>query len=462
MNSERLLISLYHRAPPWLQSAATSARGLALRHQRHGRDFHALLAEAERLTWATAEELLAERVRLWDTRLRPVVARIAAYGRRDRALDQLAGELPVLRKADVQGRPEAWVDPLGRHRRWIRAHSSGTTGAGLRFYTTRFAVQRQWAWWWRYRRWHGLDLGEWCGVFGGREVCPPEQREPPFWRVNLAGPSVLFSQYHLTPARVPMYLAEIRRRRLRWLHGYPSLLALLAQAGVDAGLAGTVDVRWITVGAENLLAHQREAIERMFGVPPRQHYGLAEAVANLSECPEGRLHIDEDFSSVELVPDPQRPGAHRIIGTTLDNDAMPLLRYDTGDVARLPSPFDSSCRCARPGRVVASIDGRQEDYVVLSDGSLVGRLDHLFKDAVHVAEAQIVQDQPGQIVLRIVRGQRYRPSDEQDLRAEARQRFGDRLRIDFDYVDALPRSNTGKLRLVISNLERGRIVGSAA
>lgn len=451
MTRERLVASAYHRAPAWLQTVAVSAQGLVLRRQRFGGDFPRLLREAESLQWLSAGELEAYRCQLWERMLRSVVARLDAYGWRNLSLSDVPEALPVLRKARVVAEPFAFINDRVKS---LEAHTSGTTGAGLRFRTTRFAIQRQWAYWWRYRRSHGIPLDEWCGVFGGREICAPTQTEPPFWRVNWGGRSVMFSQYHLSVDRVALFLSEIRRRKLRWLHGYPSVLALLSQVGIDLGLAGSVNVKWVTVGAENLLSHQRMAIRRMFGVLPRQHYGLAEAVANISECPDGKLHIDEDFSLVEFVPDAERREGFRLIGTTLDNDAMPLVRYDTGDLVRVTG---DRCGCGRNGRVVDAIDGRQEDYVILSDGTLVGRVDHLFKDAVNVAEAQIVQELPGEAAFRIVRGGKFRPSDEQSLREEATRRFGQRLRIRFEYVDALPRSNTGKLRLVVSTVPRGSL-----
>ena len=129
----------------------------------------------------------------------------------------------------------------------------------------------------------------------------------------------------------------------------------------------------MTVGAENLLAQQAALIRQAFGVKPRQHYGMSEAVANFSECEQGRLHVDEDFAAVEFLPNPA--GGYKIIGTNLSNLATPLIRYEVGDVASLA---DAPCDCGRPGRVVAAVDGRKEDYVVLKNGSRLGRMDHIF------------------------------------------------------------------------------------
>jgi phenylacetate-CoA ligase len=150
-------------------------------------------------------------------------------------------------------------------------------------------------------------------------------------------------------------------------------------------------------------------------------------------------------------------GDHRerkVIGTNLSNYATPLLRYDSQDMATLS---DRSCDCGLPGRIVDSIDGRQEDYVVLKNGARIGRLDHIFKDMVRIREAQIVQQEPGRITLRVVRGTDYGEADEKQLRREFAQRLGTDMHIDLEYVDRLARTRSGKLRFVISEMRENQL-----
>ena len=242
-----------------------------------------------------------------------------------------------------------------------------------------------------------LDRGTWCGYFGGRSVVPLSQNSPPFWRINIPGRQILFSGYHISGATIDHYIEKLRLSQPAWLHGYPSLLALVAGLVRDLGLDIGYVPRWITTGAENLLPQQSAVIEQVFGVRPLQHYGMSEAVANFSECPNGNLHVDEDFAAVEFIPNDDRCG-YRVIGTNFTNSATPLLRYDIGDVADV---CDVLCDCGLPGRVVRRIDGRKEDYVILSDGTLLGRMDHIFKDMVSIREAQIHQSAPGEVTVRI-------------------------------------------------------------
>lgn len=205
----------------------------------------------------------------------------------------------------------------------------------------------------------------------------------------------------------------------------------------------------VTTGAENLLPQQKALMEEAFRCPVRQHYGQAESVANISECINGHLHVDEDFSFVEFIPLENHPDVYRVIGTNLSNPAFPLFRYDTGDLVQ---GLGTIPVCRFSGRVVDSIDGRKEDYIHLPNGVRLGRLDHIFKDLTLIREAQIYQPDRQTLVLRIVRREGYDLQAEQRLLKEARKRLGDDITIRLDYVSSLERGRTGKLRFVVTGV----------
>jgi phenylacetate-CoA ligase len=450
----------YQHLPIWLQNRICSYVGGRIQRSRYNDEFHRLLTEYCQRLGIDAGSLAAYR----DRRLASLVvhaAKTVPYYRRKfaeshfeaeriRSLDDLS-ILPVLTKAEVQAHLKELQSETLTRRECYHHHTSGTTGTGLVFPTTHQAQRHQWAVWWRYRVLCGLSMDQWCGLFVGRPIVPRSQVRPPFWRTNLPGRRILFSGYHLRPDWLSAYVDEIKRSRLTWLHGYPSHLNLLAQYVLEHKVSFDPPIMIVTIGAESLLEHQRTNIVQAFGCQIRQHYGLAEAVANISECPFGTLHVDEDFSAVEFIPTGEESG-YRIIGTNFTNPAFPLLRYDTGDLA-FGLAESNSCQCGRAGRTVTRIDGRVEDAVTLKDGTRVGRLDHILKDMTKVREAQFVQAAPGRLVLRIVRGPEFSPADERAIRNESQLRLGRDLDLSFEYCDRLPRSGTGKLRFVVTEPE---------
>jgi phenylacetate-CoA ligase len=102
--------------------------------------------------------------------------------------------------------------------------------------------------------------------------------------------------------------------------------------------------------------------------------------------------------------------------------------------------------------VIRRIDGREEDYVVLANGERVGRLDHIFKDQIHIREAQIRQERAAQVEIILVKGNGFTARHEASLLREARARLGSETTIALRYADAVPRTAAGKLRLVYSRI----------
>lgn len=448
------LESLYLRLPITVQNWAIGVEGRRVQRRRYGQGYAEFAAAAhlrESLSETGLQAYRAERLKehlaaaarttFWQRRF----AELKIDPRSPDPFRELS-RLPVLTKKDVKAHVDEFRNPDLNPRDLLSVHTSGTTGGGLVFPQTREMERVTWATWWRYRQWHGLHQDDWCLYFGGRSVVPLSQQHPPYWRWNHPGRQLIFSGYHLSEKTAPDYAKAIFDAQIGWIHGYPSMLALLASFAIEQDLP-LPKIRVVTLGAESLLPSQQSVIAAAFKAPVVEHYGQAEGVANISQCPAGRLHVDEDYAGVEFLPLENIPGLFRVVGTNWHNPAFPLLRYDTGDLVTLDG--DGACPCGRLGRLIRTIDGRQEDYVVLPNGARIGRMDHIFKDMVNVREAQIAQQGDGQIVVRIARGAHFTAADERLLLDEFRKRIGRDSRIACQYVDAIPRTKSGKLRLVV-------------
>ncbi len=454
---------IYTKLPVLFQNIACSHGGWRLRKRRYNERFFGIHKQYMSLGLQPASAV--EKYR--DSRIREFVrhaARTVPYYRTKFAELKIGPEdiaglddlkcLTILTKDEVQANLPLFKSEAFSDRETMVTHTSGTTGRGLVFPTTIDAEHRQWAIWWRFRNRNGIEFDTPCGVFGGKTIVPVNQSHPPFWRYDKPGKQIFFSGYHLRNENLQAYVDQIKKSGIKWLHGYPSDLMLVASFIIETGIKMTDRIKYITTGAESLLIHQKDIIEKAFGARVFQHYGLAEAVVNISECPRGNLHVDEDFAGVELVP----IGGNRysIVGTNFANYAFPLLRYDTGDIAYI-SPEKKSCSCGWPGRIIDWIDGRIEDYITLDDGTRIGRMDHIFKDMTVIKEAQLFQDEPGKVQFRIVRASEYSPNDEERLLLAARERMGNKAAIEIKYMDDLERGATGKLRFVINKLADGKI-----
>ncbi len=359
--------------------------------------------------------------------------------------------LPILRKQQVQDRIEDFISEAVPKAQLIRVETSGSTGAGLPVYVTMQALRLQWAVWWRHRLRHGIALGTPCAIFRGLSLFPTDQDAPPYCRYNHAERQIYVNGNRIHAASMPFILDDLNRRRVPWLHGYPSAIAALALLMLEHDVRLDYSPRWISLGSEQVMDHQIEAIEMAFGVTPTYHYGMVEAVGNISQDPDGKSYVDEDFGPLELAPD-EKSGLCAIIGTNLTNPAFPLIRYQVDDLVQ----FDGA-RDRRGRRIVDRVQGRADDYVVLATGARIGRLDFLFMGNANVREAQVVQHRMGEITVRVVRGGGYSDRDESRIRLRAERRLGTGTGIDFEYVEAIERGPAGKMRHVLSHLPEGQL-----
>ena len=330
----------------------------------------------------------------------------------------------------------------------VTAKTGGTTGSPFSFATTRRALQEQWAIWWRFRATHGLTPRIRSGHFGGQPVTRATKASPPFWRNNPAANLVYFSSNQLTAATAPAYMREINRQRLMWLHGYPTVLVALGRFALDQGLELHDPLTWLTTGSEGLTADDRAILKMAFGVTTiRQHYGLAEAVANFSECGDGMLHVDEDHAAVEFVPHKEMGGLFHVVGTAMSNPITPFVRYDTGDFVRLPK---EPCGCGHPGRSVLEVVGRDTDFLRLPSGALLGPLNQIGKGVRGVNSLQLVDRGEQGVVALVVPTGHWSSEYEKALQEQIVKRSAEPVAVEVRLHHTPIRTSAGKVRAVIS------------
>jgi len=360
-------------------------------------------------------------------------------------------KLPVLTKEEVRQNADRFVSQKTPKRELLSRHTSGTTGKGLHFYMTGDAVAFQWAVWWRHRARFGVSPGTWHANFTGQRVIPITQSKPPYWRWNRPMRQALINMQSLTPAKIGSVVEFLNSQSFDFYAGYPSFIHMLALNATDAGLRLAAPPRVIFTGAENMLDFQRRDIQAFTGAVLTDHYGCTEACGNASRCPEFVYHEDFEFGIMEGIERTPGDRAKTIVCTGFACDAFPFIRYEVGDTAVWQDA--EGCLCGRSSRVLLRVEGRTDDYVVTPEGARIARLDYLFKDALNVKEAQIVQERLGEIRILLVRRSAYGTRDELEIRRDIRSWLSPSLEVRFEYVEEIPRGSNGKFRAVLSRLQ---------
>ena len=152
----------------------------------------------------------------------------------------------------------------------------------------------------------------------------------------------------------------------------PSYALTLAQAFAERGVTpDEISLRFACVGAEPWTESMRAAIDTGLGIRATNIYGLSEIIGPgvSNECVEARegSHVNEDHFLPEIV-DPESgeplPDGEQgvLVFTTLTKQALPLLRYWTGDITSLSR---EPCSCSRTLTRMALIAGRTDDMLIV-------------------------------------------------------------------------------------------------
>ena len=459
----RHLLRLYHRLPAHARSAAATLRGWYLKRWRYGAESEQLVEEAlARDAWTTAqwtkwrEERIAYVLHRAATRV-PYYRDYWEQRRRrgDRASWELLENWPILEKDEVRANARAFVADDCDPRDMFHEQTSGTTGKPLDIWRTRITVSTLHAIAdARTGRWDGIASHVRWARMGGQLVTPVRQRRPPFWVWNAAMRQLYLSSFHLAPEFIPHYLDALKRYKIVYLASYPSSAHALAQEVLRLGRSD-LGMTAVYTNAEPILPEQRTTIAAAFQCPVRETYGMAEAVAAASECPEGRLHQWPEFGHVECHDHGE------LICTGLLNPDMPLIRYRVGDRAHA-APVPGPCPCGRGLPPFPRVEGRMNDLLFTTDGRPVFWLNPVFY-GLPLRQSQIIQEHLDVVRVRVTPAQGFSTATEHTIIKRLQERMGD-VRVIVDRVSEVARTTNGKLRAIVCQLpadERAALLNGA-
>ncbi|HKA22948.1 MAG TPA: phenylacetate--CoA ligase family protein [Blastocatellia bacterium] len=368
-----------------------------------------------------------------------------------RTLSELSA-LPLLEKGSIQSNPS---DFLAENIKSSQRHyftTGGTMGKPLGLFNMRDSGGRERAF--IHAQWArvGFQLNDRRAMLRGWAV-----RNRRHWTYEASERAYVFSNFHMTPENVAEYARVIRRERLPYLHSYPSAVIDFSRRLRDLGL-DPPPFRAVLAASENLYPGQREFIESYFGARLFSWYGHTENVVLAGECEvSNHYHVFPEYGVTEVVKEDgsaadKEGELGELVGSSLDNFAMPLIRYRTEDWAVIGPP---GCTCGRNYKLLKETRGRRLQEM------MVGKLDNLISVTalnVHsdvfdnVRQFQFYQREKGKVQLRIIRKPEYSERDSSRILAALNEKIGDTLELSLTFPDEIPLMPRGKFRFVIREL----------
>ena len=326
--------------------------------------------------------------------------------------------LPILSRQDVQESFEAlrarWpgLDDAGVS----VTTTSGSTGQPVRveraneIYTPLYEALL-----WNEVLWHGRDPTRKVAVLGAGL----KDREQAAW-----GQFYALSGWHgacvvrkLDDRPMMSHLAWLVEQRPDYLKCSPFVASELAQLALNNGI--TLPLRQITSQSERVAPSQRRICQAAFGAKIVDRYSCEETGLIAIQCPEhDHLHVLNATVLLEIVGDDGRPCAPgqvgRVLLTSLYSFAMPIIRYDLGDLAEWGEP----CPCGKTLPVIKRLWGRQRHQALLPTGALLP-MPFLGDDLGKVQalrEFKITQYQGGELDLQVKTSRPLTKAEHDELR----------------------------------------------
>jgi len=371
------------------------------------------------------------------------------------SLDDLR-QIPLLDKKTIK--THLYFDMLSDNhdkKNILRISTSGSTGEPFVCFADRSQLEIRWAATLRSQEWGGYQFGDkclrlWHQTIGMTKSQVIRERLDAFLSRRKFIPT-----YEMSKANLPKTMDLFERYKPVLVDGYAESFNLLARY-LNQHPGRKIKIGGMMSSAQTLPSHSREIIEREFNTKVCDKYGAREFSGIAYECDKHRgHHVVAESYIVEILKDgrPALPGeVGEVVITDLNNYCMPFIRYRIGDLAMAT---EEECTCGRGLPLIGEIQGRTQSIIVgAKDQYVPGALfPHLLKDYEHaIRQFQVEQEEPGKVILRIVKEERYSEEILAEIHEILQQYLGPGMEIDVHFVDNIPLGRTGKLQISISRL----------
>ena len=183
------------------------------------------------------------------------------------------------------------------------------------------------------------------------------------------------------------------------------------------------------------------------------HYGQGERVSFAYSHKLGEYYFLPGYAYVELEYS-YSDDAHdlyEIIGTTIWNDVMPIIRYRTGDLIRLQQGLDKvELEKIRYGiSPFIAIEGRKSDYILSPEGRRIIAMNHLPRDVNNIVQMQLIQESQNKLRILVIPSKYFTEEDKNQILINCQGKIPDSIQVSVELVEKIERTKQGKLPFII-------------
>jgi phenylacetate-CoA ligase len=281
--------------------------------------------------------------------------------------------------------------------------------------------------------------------------------DQPAAEIIVSGRIMTFSANAVTHVSVEHIANSIEEFAPQLLCAYPSALETLMRYLHESGRK--LSIPTVVTSSEVMKPGAWGMAQDVLGCKLADYYGQSERIAFAIARAPRTYHFQPGYSHVEFIPYDGKVLArgsgmrlYEIVGTSLWNDVLPIVRYRTGDLIRLPAHWGEQEleELSLGFRSFDGVLGRQQEIIVVPDGSLrLTGIGLVPREVKNVLRIQIVQEDFDRARIFVLPTPEYSESDAEDLLANARSRIPQEVSLSVEVAKRLERTPRGKTPLIV-------------
>jgi phenylacetate-CoA ligase len=452
---------IYKSLPNFLQNTLVTLYDWIQYRKRHGGRYiywYNYFGQAKK---SSREELLARQYRMLHEFIMFAIAEAPYYKKQfepfiDRLTNSfsldLYAQLPIQSKEAIRTNLESIYTVPAKAA--ILSKTGGTTGKSMQVRFTHDDMQNRFAMLDLFRAETGYKLGKKVAWFSGKSLVNSRDfKKNRYWKTDFLYNIRYYSTFHINHQTIQHYIDNLNAYKPLFAVGFPSSMVEIAKWGLANNYLLSYKMVSIFPTAETVTDYERDLLQQFFGGKVLNQYASSEGAPFIIECAHGNLHAELLSGYFEVLDENNRPANEgRLVFTSFTTHGTPLIRYDINDRLRLS---DRKCTCGNNNPLVDEIQGRINDFVYSPQNGKInlGNVSNCVKYVKGIIKFQIIQDIETAITVKIQKDTSFTPKDEKMFLHELRERLGEEMVINFEYVSDISTEASGKFRLVKQSLK---------
>lgn len=365
-----------------------------------------------------------------------------------KSYDSFINNIGFIDKDTVMANWEKFISDEADLSKCIIGTTGGTSGKPLKLVMPKNRYTHSMFFWHRQLKRFGWNY-HLTGVIRNHHL--PNNRD---YMVNPIMKQVIFDAFRSDDLYFQKVWKVLKKNNIKFIHAYPSSAYAFLKSCKNQNL-DTSFIRCCFLTSEAIADFQKTLISDILGIQILGSYGHSEKLCMAGTIPgSSEYEIDEEYGLTEIV---NKEGVlchesgelGEIVGTTYFNYDFPLIRYRTGDYAKIGEPNLTG------ERMLAQIDGRREKSLIYKyDGSYTNASAlNLHGDYYErISGIQYIQDRKGYLRVLIIKDTNYTEEDDRFIRDFMSNAMGGEDFVSIEYVDKLVFNSNGKFLPLISNV----------